>query len=61
MDACASLLSQTIVPWATLWFYFFEDWPVSDEWKGGGKHPNPDPRKSDGNRETRNNNEGTTS
>lgn len=54
-------LDQTIVPWATLWLYFFEDWLVSDEWKGGGKHSEPDPRATRRNRGRRNNNEGTTS
>lgn len=29
----------TIVPWAYLWLAYFEDWLISDEWKGGGKHP----------------------
>lgn len=47
-------LDQTIVPWAVLWLYFFEDWLVSGEWKGGGKHPHP-------NSNSRNTNEGTTS
>lgn len=33
------LIANTIVPWAALWLYFFEEWLVSDEWKGGGVHP----------------------
>jgi len=32
-------ISDTIVPWAVLWLYYFEDWLATDEWKGGGKHP----------------------
>jgi hypothetical protein len=32
-------LDQTIVPWAALWLYYFEEWLVSDDWKGGGEHP----------------------
>lgn len=32
-------IDQTFVPWATTWLYYFEDWLISDEWKGGGKHP----------------------
>jgi hypothetical protein len=32
-------LSETIVPWAILWFFYFEEWLVSDDWKGGGVHP----------------------
>lgn len=33
------LIANTIVPWAALWLYFFEEWLISDEWKGGGQHP----------------------
>lgn len=36
------LITDTVVPWATLWLYFFEEWLVSDDWKGGGVHPNDD-------------------
>jgi hypothetical protein len=34
-------IDQTFAPWATTWLYYFEDWLISDEWKGGGKHPDP--------------------
>lgn len=34
-------IDQTFVPWATIWLYYFEDWLITDEWKGGGKHPEP--------------------
>ena len=53
-------LDQTIVPWAALWLYFFEDWLVSGEWKGGGRHPDPDARTGR-KRNSRNTNEGPTS
>jgi hypothetical protein len=33
-------IDQTIVPWASLWLFYFEEWLASDEWKGGGVHPN---------------------
>jgi len=33
------LLSRTVVPWAVLWFYYFEIWLVTGEWPGNGKHP----------------------
>lgn len=33
------LISQTVVQWAALWLFFFEEWLVSDEWAGGGEHP----------------------
>ena len=32
-------IDQTFVPWTATWLYFFEEWLVSDEWKGGGEHP----------------------
>lgn len=30
------LLVETIVPWASLWLFYFEDWLASGEWQGGG-------------------------
>ena len=33
------LLANTIVPWASLWLFYYEEWLWSDEWKGGGEHP----------------------
>lgn len=36
------LIANTLVPWAMLWLYFFEEWLVSDDWKGGGVHPTDD-------------------
>lgn len=35
-------LDQTVVPWATLWLFYFEEWLGSDDWKGGGMHPGED-------------------
>lgn len=32
-------LDETVVPWVALWLFYFEEWLVSDEWKGGGAHP----------------------
>jgi hypothetical protein len=32
-------VSETILPWASLWLFYFEDWLITDEWKGGGEHP----------------------
>jgi hypothetical protein len=32
-------IDNTIVPWAILWLFYFEEWLWSDEWKGGGEHP----------------------
>lgn len=32
-------LDQTVVPWTSLWLFYFEDWLDSGDWKGGGMHP----------------------
>ena len=32
-------LDQSLVPWAYLWLFFFEEWLLSNDWKGGGQHP----------------------
>lgn len=32
-------LDETMVPWTYLWLSYFEEWLLSDEWKGGGVHP----------------------
>lgn len=34
-------IDTTIIPWAALWLFYFEEWLLSDEWKGGGQHPDP--------------------
>jgi hypothetical protein len=33
------LLDRTVVPWTALWLFYYEEWLLSDEWKGGGMHP----------------------
>lgn len=33
------IIADTIVPWTALWILFFEEWLISNEWKGGGVHP----------------------
>ncbi|MDM7070069.1 hypothetical protein QUG48_23305, partial [Enterobacter hormaechei] len=35
-------LSETILPWASLWLFYFEQWLHSGIWEGGGAHPNDD-------------------
>jgi len=35
-------LDLTIIPWTHLWLLYFEEWLVSDDWKGGGRHPEED-------------------
>jgi hypothetical protein len=32
-------LCETIIPWTYLWISYYEEWLYSDEWKGGGIHP----------------------
>lgn len=32
-------LSNTIIPWTSLWLYYYEIWHITGEWLGGGEHP----------------------
>lgn len=32
-------LSETIIPWISLWLYYYELWLVTEKWIGGGEHP----------------------
>lgn len=32
-------LCETIIPWTSLWLYYYEIWLLTDEWLGGGEHP----------------------
>jgi hypothetical protein len=34
----ADFLSETIIPWASLWLYYYEVWHITGEWLGGGEH-----------------------
>lgn len=34
-------ISLTILPWASLWLYFYELWHATGEWLGGGEEPPP--------------------
>jgi hypothetical protein len=45
-------IDKTFVPWTVTWLYYFEEWLDSDEWKGGGEHPDPGEAESY-NRQTR--------
>ncbi|UXX80886.1 hypothetical protein N7E81_07205 [Reichenbachiella carrageenanivorans] len=33
------LIVDYIIPWVSLWLFFYEIWLVTGEWKGGGIHP----------------------
>jgi hypothetical protein len=32
-------VAYDIVPWASLWLYFYEIWRITGSWEGGGTHP----------------------
>ena len=31
-------ISKTIVPWLSLWLFYYEIWLVTGQWEGGGMH-----------------------
>ena len=35
-------LVETIIPWASLWLVYFEDWLACGEWRGGGVEHDPE-------------------
>ncbi|MBU8880105.1 hypothetical protein BGM26_14070 [Bacillus sp. FJAT-29790] len=39
------LIAETIVPWTSLWLYYYETWHATGEWLGGGEHPNKKRKK----------------
>lgn len=38
----SKLLATTIIPWLSLWLFYYESWLVTGEWQGGGEHPDLD-------------------
>lgn len=32
-------LTETYIPWAAEWLWYFEDWLGTSVWSGGGEHP----------------------
>lgn len=36
----SNLMANTIIPWISLWLYYYEIWHVTGNWLGGGEHPN---------------------
>lgn len=40
-------LSDTFIPWAIDWLWYFEEWLYTGEWAGGGEHPSGTARMSD--------------
>jgi len=33
-------LSETLIPWISLWLYYYEKWHITGDWHGGGEHTN---------------------
>lgn len=36
-------IALTIIPWSSLWLYFYEVWHATGDWLGGGVHPEETP------------------
>ena len=32
-------IAETLLPWASLWLFHYENWHASGVWEGGGEHP----------------------
>lgn len=32
-------IAETVVPWISLWLFYYEIWASTGEWLGGGVHP----------------------
>jgi hypothetical protein len=39
------LVNETIVPWTSLWLYYYEVWLATGNWLGGGVHPSANRQK----------------
>jgi hypothetical protein len=35
----SQLIAFTIIPWTSLWLYYYEVWLITGRWIGGGEHP----------------------
>ena len=35
----SKIIADTIIPWISLWLYYYEVWLATGIWKGGGEHP----------------------
>lgn len=33
-------VADTIIPWTSLWLFYYELWLIDGKWHGGGKEPN---------------------
>lgn len=41
------LIAETIVPWTSLWLYYYEMWHTTGKWLGGGVHPSAQKEEQD--------------
>ena len=41
------LISDTIIPWLSLWLFYYEIWLSTKEWLGEGFHPSSDKDETD--------------
>lgn len=32
-------IAKKIIPWISLWLYYYEQWHITGKWLGGGEHP----------------------
>jgi hypothetical protein len=39
-------IADTILPWTSLWLYYYEIWLATGQWLGGGDHPTPTPERN---------------
>ncbi len=37
----AVAFNRNIIPWISMWLYYYEIWLASGDWLGGGEHPDP--------------------
>ena len=38
-------IADTIIPWTSLWLYYYEEWHRTGIWHGGGEHPEDHKKK----------------
>jgi hypothetical protein len=41
--SCRDLIADTTIFWAYEWLWFYEGWLAIGKWRGGGRHPGPEP------------------
>jgi hypothetical protein len=44
----SDFICNTIIPWISLWLYYYEIWLISGDWLGGGEHPSSNKSRSKG-------------